>query len=428
MINHQVMNAIFISIISLVLSISTFAKPEPKNALSTPESQLPLSSHASILKNVIVSLKGINDTEQRVLNQLSGMVKNILKNTQLGEVKILVLDTSSLTPVMKVVEKLEIMIEVKTSVKTEQPHQVSVTLQEPGIEGIPYFFDYQNSLDEIYANLKDYLTTHLNLQPIATNISQEVKEEFQSSVLVVEKQTLSSQTVKKSQSTLSVNVNSQLPIRKIEPQPVLPKRAQESQPVLSVKVESKFQQLDKQSVSLQKDVQPSSKMEEPLSTQKKEPLSSKKEESLFPQKEESLSPQKEEPFSSNKEMQLKNISPVIKTISVRIRGTQRVQDVLNTVYTMVSDILSSSKLGVVRIPVFNDPVITPVVKVSEKLEIVITATSPIEEQQFYKIGITLQPEGAEGKPQWFEYNTEDSEYFLQDLRVYLTRELNLQPK
>mgnify|MGYP003573144404 FL=1 len=284
------------------------------------------------------------------------------------------------------------------------------------------------SPDEIYANLKDYLTAHLNLQPRAINLSQGVEEEFQSPVLMVEKPTLSSQTVEKSQPVLSVNVNSQLPPLNLEPQSGLPKRVKESQPSLPVKVEFQPQRIEKQSTSLHKEELLFSKPEEPRSSKKEELLSSKKEELLSPQKKEQLSSEKEESLSTTKEVQLKNISPVIKTISMRIRGSQRVQNVLNTVYTMVSEILSDSKLGVVRIPVLNDPVITPVMKVSEKLEIVITATSPIEEQQFYKVGITLQPEGIKGKPQWFEYNTEDSEYFLQDLRVYLNKHLNLQPK
>ncbi len=132
--------------------------------------------------------------------------------------------------------------------------------------------------------------------------------------------------------------------------------------------------------------------------------------------------------SSETEIQLKNMTPSVKSISIKLKGTEREQEVLDNVHGMVNDILKESKLGIVRVPVAGTPIATPVLKVYENLEIVIGAKSPKKEGKPYQVGITLQEKGTQGKPQYFDYKPDDWWFFLKKLKKYLTKELNLQPK
>ncbi|RKZ42734.1 MAG: hypothetical protein DRQ49_00910 [Gammaproteobacteria bacterium] len=133
-------------------------------------------------------------------------------------------------------------------------------------------------------------------------------------------------------------------------------------------------------------------------------------------------------ISSGTEVQLKNLSPSVKSISIKLQGTQREQKVLDNVQSMVKDILNASKLGVVRIPIAAEPMTTPVIKVYEYLEIVIGAKSPDEAEQPYQVSITLQEKGGQGEPRLFDYKADDWWYFFKDLKAYLTEQLNLKPK
>jgi hypothetical protein len=136
-----------------------------------------------------------------------------------------------------------------------------------------------------------------------------------------------------------------------------------------------------------------------------------------------------ENVSPSGELQLRNMSPSVKNISVIQKGTEREQKVLDTVYHMVvHDILKNSRLGVITIPVPGDPMATPALKVYENLEIVIGATSPIQNGQPYKVSITLQERGTQGSPRYFDYVPKDWWYFYQNLKAYLTEQLGLQPK
>jgi hypothetical protein len=132
--------------------------------------------------------------------------------------------------------------------------------------------------------------------------------------------------------------------------------------------------------------------------------------------------------SSDTEIQLKNMTPSVKSISIRLQGTEREKEVLDTVHGMVNDIFNESKLGIVRVPVAGTPMTTPAIKVYDHLEIVISAKSPEKKKQPYQVGITLQEKGEHGKTQYFNYKQDDWWFFLKKLKKYLTKELDLQPK
>jgi hypothetical protein len=362
-----------IGIINLVVPISAVSKPEQKSLLDTPE--IEVTDSAPIANNlanrVTLKLSG-NGNEQPVLIIVRNMVSQIVENIDRGIAKNLVPDISSQAPATQFAEKLEIVIGVKTTLEVRQPYQVNITVSEPGMEGISRFFNYARSPSEIYQNLKDYLTGHLS-QRLGFVVSQPVETEAQL------------------QTPLNIGEEPQLQTPLIETPSVSGPQVEAFQPAsVNHSVQSQALRVEKTTV--------------------------------LPQTIES------QPISPKKEVQLKNISPVIKKISVKLQGSQPVQNVLDSVYVLINDILSRSRLGVVRIPVLDDPVTTPAIKISEHLEIVISAILPSERYQPYKVSLTLQPEGVTGQPQWFEYDPDNLAYFIQDLRVYLTKHLNLQPK
>ena len=128
------------------------------------------------------------------------------------------------------------------------------------------------------------------------------------------------------------------------------------------------------------------------------------------------------------EVQLKNMSPAIKHIAIKLQGTEREKEELEQVQTMVNDILNSSKLEVVRVPVSNEPITTPAIKVYENLEIVIGIKSPTQVNPAYQVSITLQEQGYPREARLFEYYPQNNQKFFDELKAYLTEHLNLQPR
>jgi hypothetical protein len=133
-------------------------------------------------------------------------------------------------------------------------------------------------------------------------------------------------------------------------------------------------------------------------------------------------------ISAKKEYQLKSLTPTVKSFSIKLRGTEREKAELDVVYTMVNNIIRSSKLGVVRVPVSGEPVTTPIIKVYENLEIVVSMKSPEEETQPFQVGIALQEQGTQGEPQPFDYYPEKRDIFFNQLKAFLTERLDLKPR
>jgi hypothetical protein len=141
-------------------------------------------------------------------------------------------------------------------------------------------------------------------------------------------------------------------------------------------------------------------------------------------------PEKEPVITSpEEEVQLKNLTPPVKDISISLRGTEKEQPVLKTLQDMVNDIFNEARVAVVRVPTTEEPVTAPVLKVYENLEIVISAHSPSASNEPYKINIALQEKGAEeGKFKVFDYSPDKSDELREKLRAYLFEQVPLQPK
>ena len=132
-------------------------------------------------------------------------------------------------------------------------------------------------------------------------------------------------------------------------------------------------------------------------------------------------------MATEDEVQLKKIAPTIQAINIRLKGTQREEQVLDTIKDMVNDILYNARLGVETIPIATDPTITTIENY-KNLEIIIHAKSPEKTGQAYQISITLQEQGYRGEPRLFKYVAKDWWYFYRALQVFLLKRLHLQAR
>lgn len=138
----------------------------------------------------------------------------------------------------------------------------------------------------------------------------------------------------------------------------------------------------------------------------------------------------QEQVDPNSELQLRNLTPSVKSVSVKLSGTEREQQQLNEIRDMIQSVINNSELGVVRVPVSKDPDATPVLKTFENLDIVVGVTAPLDAIQSYKVSITLQESGTDikSKPEFFDYTSRDKYVLYNELKAYLTRVLNLHPR
>lgn len=338
---------ILLNAINMILPLSTLANQE--GPLSQPSPPTELTEPALTVKNIAVKIVG-TVKEQTELEPVQTIIKHILNHSKLGVVKLPVSDGCSITPALKVAQHLEIIISANQALlEPHRGYQISVTLQEKGLQSMAKQFDYfLANTDKLQQDLKDYLTDYLNLQP---------KE---STVEVV--------TVHSGRSPSSTTANKSYPMAQL------------------------------------------------LTTS--------------PSDKKSLAPsdQKSSTVLPEKEVQLKNMSPAIKHIGIKLQGTEREKDELEEVQAMVNQILNSSKLEVVRIPISNEPVNTPAIKVYENLEIVIGIKSPTQVNSAYQVSIILQEQGSSGDARLFEYYPQDNQKFFNELKTYLIKHLNLQPR
>ena len=133
-----------------------------------------------------------------------------------------------------------------------------------------------------------------------------------------------------------------------------------------------------------------------------------------------------EGVSAETEIQLNQITPSFKTIAIETLGLGVTEELLDTLHSMITDIIKHAKLNVVRIPVPGEPMRS--FKVYENLVIVIQANAPRNKGEAYSVSITLQEEGTEGgKIRNFKYQEKNWWYFYKNVQDYLSEQLNLRP-
>ena len=131
-----------------------------------------------------------------------------------------------------------------------------------------------------------------------------------------------------------------------------------------------------------------------------------------------------EAVSAETEIQLNQITPSFKTIAIETQGLGVTKELLDTLHSMITDIIKHAKLNVVRIAVEGEPM--RAFKVYENLVIVIQANAPRSKGEAYLVSITLQEEGTEGGAiREFKYEERNWWYFYKNVQDYLSEELNL---
>lgn len=139
-------------------------------------------------------------------------------------------------------------------------------------------------------------------------------------------------------------------------------------------------------------------------------------------------------ISAKNEIELRNLTPAVKSIDIRLRGSEREQQVLDDIHIMLSEILRNSRLSVIQVPVTADTVITPAIKIYENLEIIIQTRSPEEDGLPYPVKVTLQEVDTHGhaflpaQHQELEYNYDNTDIFYEQLRNYISQYANLVPR
>ncbi|MCK5719759.1 MAG: hypothetical protein KAH84_07390 [Thiomargarita sp.] len=336
-------------------------KLEPQNNISA-KTEVELVNLSPTVKSVSLQMRG-TERETVAIDTLEGIVKDILHNTKLSVVRLITVRNIDSEPelITKVVQKIEIIVFVKTSLDVEsQVYDIRVILQESANQIIDiHNFQYiMEQPDKIYNELKQYFTEKLNLQTIKMYFPPTGEK------------------------TIAKPVT--LPILKKLPVEVVT-------PVIKTETTAIVEALNK--------------------TTDKDSLV-------------------EDPFVSEKtEIQLKNMTATVKSVSIKLKGSEREQELLNKISLSVQEMLNTSRLGVVRIPIFEDPTSTPVIKVSEHLEIIIGAKSPKEEGLAYQVTITLREKNTSGGQSYIlEYQAIEAENFFYKLKTFLTEQLHLQPK
>lgn len=131
--------------------------------------------------------------------------------------------------------------------------------------------------------------------------------------------------------------------------------------------------------------------------------------------------------SGRNEVQLRNVTPSVKSVSIRTQGDD--DTVIGIVVNQVKNILQGNRLSVEREVVGSAAATAPKGKVYENLEILINVQSPAQHGQSHKVSVTLQEEGSQtqGEPQFFDYFADNPKPFRQALEGYLVSNLGLTP-
>ncbi|OUD14433.1 hypothetical protein [Thioflexithrix psekupsensis] len=128
------------------------------------------------------------------------------------------------------------------------------------------------------------------------------------------------------------------------------------------------------------------------------------------------------------EVQLQKTSPTVKRFSIKLVGSERENTALVEIEQMIRRIFNESRIGTVAVAVTGEP-IAQQSKVYENLEITVNARIADVADEPYRVNITLNEAGnSSGAPQPFSYAQAFPNVFYDELKAYLSKELNLYPR
>lgn len=128
------------------------------------------------------------------------------------------------------------------------------------------------------------------------------------------------------------------------------------------------------------------------------------------------------------EVQLQKTSPTVKRFSIKLVGSERENTALVEIEQMIRRIFNESRIGIVTVAVTGEPIAVQS-KMYENLEITVNARVADVADEPYRINITLSEAGSSSDaPQPFSYAPAFPNVFYDELKAYLSKELNLRPR
>ncbi|WP_353571793.1 hypothetical protein [Candidatus Albibeggiatoa sp. nov. BB20] len=347
--------------------------------------ELQLRNFTPTVKTVNISLQGAQSV-MPYLEQVNDLISQLLQSSKLHVVRVPTTEDPTVSIVIPTVEHLDIHIAMPTPDVLDSPSYLfSLRTKLAGQpEKIQSFIYFVNDANAVYQSLQDYFTQLLNLEvAIDSNAAK----------------TLAITDLDSPEHDVTQASNAQYKPSDYDTDP---------HPIISDVLNTQ------RTIALPIDNL------EPIQEQKI--IEQVIEPKLIAELKNTVLPQQE--------IELRNLTPAVKSVEIRLRGSVREQEVLDDIHAMVSEILQTSRLSVIRVPVVANATATPAIKLYEHLEIIIQASSPEQAEQPYLIQLSFQEKAKiqNVQQQTFEYQDNNPKQFYEQLRAYMSEHINLSPR
>lgn len=347
--------------------------------------EVQLRNFTPTVKTVNISLQGAQSVMPQ-LERIYQLISQVLQSSKLHVVRVPTTEDPSISMIIPVAENLDIHISMPTpdDIKAQSYLFYLRTQLANQPEQTQRFTYFTGEASALYQSLQDYFVQLLDLQVEVTEDNGNVST-----------QPITSLDSPEHDVTQASGIQYNLPrTYDTDPHPVI-SDVLNTQRVVALPVES----LEPIQVELTEEPKP-----EPIQVQ--------------------------QPIAPQKEIELRNMTPAVKSVEIRLRGSVREKQVLDDIHVMVSEILQTSRLSVIRVPVIDKTTTTPAIKLYENLEIIIQATSPETEDKPYLIQLSFQEKdkGYNVQQQSFEYTQTQATQFYEQLRAYMSEHINLSPR
>jgi len=351
--------------------------------------EVQLRNFTPTVKTVNISLQGAQSVMPQ-LERIYQLISQVLQSSKLHVVRVPTTEDPNVSMIIPVAENLDIHISMPTPDDIQAQSylfylRTQLANQPEQTQRFTYFTGEASTL---YQSLQDYFAQLLDLEVEVTRVEENSN---------VSTQAITNLDSPENDVTQTSGIQYNLPhTYDTDPHPII-SDVLNTQRVIALPVESL------------------------------EPIKEQVESTKVPKPE---STQAQQPIASQKEIELRNMTPAVKSVEIRLRGSVREKQVLDDMHAMVSEILQTSRLSVIRVPIVDKAATTPAIKLYETLEIIIQATSPETEDKPYLIQLSFQEKdkGYNAQQQSFEYTQAQATQFYEQLRAYMSEHINLSPR
>jgi hypothetical protein len=323
------------------------------------------------------------------LEQINNLISQVLQSSKLHVVRVPTTEDPMVSMVIPTVESLDIHISMPTpDDEHSQSYSFNLSTKLADQTKTENFIYFPNDTDALYQSMQRYFTKLLNLEVAAkTNVPKNISSTEAIADLNHPENDVT-----------QVSAAQTARIYDTEPHSVISDVLNKKQ-AIALPIDN-LEPIQGQEITEQKQVT---------------------EKNLF-ESQQAISPQQE--------IELRNLTPAVKSVEIKLRGSVREQKVLDDIQAMVSEILKTSRLSVIQVPVVKDAITTPAIKLYEHLEIIIQASSPEQAEQPYIIQLSFQEKdkAQNVQHQTFEYVDSNAQQFYEQLRAYMSEHINLSPR